>query len=537
LRHWKPTILIFLFLANHSAALGCECAYSSYPAREAVERDFKGSDLVFSGTVKSMEMRFHWVYTGLMLNKREMAQYLVVSLAVKQIFKGPKQSTIIVTTGSGGASSIGPVDCAFPFRLGETYIVYAYSKGDETERLPSTSICLQTKLLANAAADLRYIRGEPPAKEDLLDLDQMDELLEKRADCRICGKVAKQDGSLVKTGRIVTWIKQGNDWRYSRPHSTSIKDGNYCARMEPGTYIIGAFIGNREEEPLIGFWGDVDRMELSIPIQLKAGETRKDVDIVARQRSKFRVKGKIKLSGIQRPSGTITMETSNDWDWNFHQIGIVGSDGSFEIKNVYPGRLRLIPSLKLENLSDAVELAISVPELQVPGEAGNVTVTIKKETLPERATRESWAMWGVVEGDVIAVNEGDKIEVRSKEGEAVKIRLKDIDTPDPGQPFAEQAREFCSSLLLGKHVVAIIPKDEKETDPLQYDDGDDYFVAQVLIDGKHASDELLQAGMAWQYKKFSVSKKYDQLEQSARKARIGIWSESNPIPPWEFRKR
>jgi len=48
---------------------------------------------------------------------------------------------------------------------------------------------------------------------------------------------------------------------------------------------------------------------------------------------------------------------------------------------------------------------------------------------------------------------------------------------------------------------------------------------------------LVKAGLAWHYKKYSTNIIYSALEQEARKQRIGLWSEPNPIAPWEWRGR
>ena len=57
------------------------------------------------------------------------------------------------------------------------------------------------------------------------------------------------------------------------------------------------------------------------------------------------------------------------------------------------------------------------------------------------------------------------------------------------------------------------------------------------IDGKDVSAEMLKAGMAWHYKQFDKSKKYADLENYARKKKIGLWKDKKPVPPWEYRKK
>ncbi|WP_133147180.1 thermonuclease family protein [Campylobacter geochelonis] len=42
-------------------------------------------------------------------------------------------------------------------------------------------------------------------------------------------------------------------------------------------------------------------------------------------------------------------------------------------------------------------------------------------------------------------------------------------------------------------------------------------------------------GFAWAYRKYS--KKYISAESYARKKRLGLWNDTNPIAPYNFRKQ
>ena len=52
----------------------------------------------------------------------------------------------------------------------------------------------------------------------------------------------------------------------------------------------------------------------------------------------------------------------------------------------------------------------------------------------------------------------------------------------------------------------------------------------------------LAVGLAWHYKKYEMEQSeqdrigYAFEETEARARRVGLWSESNPVPPWEWRK-
>ena len=59
----------------------------------------------------------------------------------------------------------------------------------------------------------------------------------------------------------------------------------------------------------------------------------------------------------------------------------------------------------------------------------------------------------------------------------------------------------------------------------------------VFPDGRVLNQELVRAGLAWWYRKYSSDPQLATLENEARMKRLGLWSDSEPIAPWEFRNR
>jgi micrococcal nuclease len=55
--------------------------------------------------------------------------------------------------------------------------------------------------------------------------------------------------------------------------------------------------------------------------------------------------------------------------------------------------------------------------------------------------------------------------------------------------------------------------------------------------------DLVQQGYAWHFKHFAKEQTdierfdYERAESEARSARLGLWQDLNPEPPWEFRAR
>ena len=130
-------------------------------------------------------------------------------------------------------------------------------------------------------------------------------------------------------------------------------------------------------------------------------------------------------------------------------------------------------------------------------------------------------------GKVVAVKDGDTLEVM-KEGFAVRVRLYGIDCPEKGQAFGRRAKHFTSDLAFRK----MIEVKERGTDRYGRTIGE-----VILNDGRSLNRELVRAGLAWWYRRYArTDVTLEALEREAREARIGLWSDANPVPPWEWRK-
>jgi micrococcal nuclease len=129
-------------------------------------------------------------------------------------------------------------------------------------------------------------------------------------------------------------------------------------------------------------------------------------------------------------------------------------------------------------------------------------------------------------GKVVAVLDGDTIEVLHN-GKAERIRLNGVDCPEKKQAFGQKAKQFTSSLVFGRTVV-VVPIDKDRYKRLVGD--------VVLPDGVNLSYELVKAGLAWWYRKYSDDVILAVLELEAQLERRGLWTDPHPIPPWEWRK-
>jgi endonuclease YncB( thermonuclease family) len=56
-----------------------------------------------------------------------------------------------------------------------------------------------------------------------------------------------------------------------------------------------------------------------------------------------------------------------------------------------------------------------------------------------------------------------------------------------------------------------------------------------LPDGRSLNQELVRAGYAWWFRRYSADPVLARLEADARRARRGLWADPRPTPPWEYR--
>ena len=144
--------------------------------------------------------------------------------------------------------------------------------------------------------------------------------------------------------------------------------------------------------------------------------------------------------------------------------------------------------------------------------------------LSSKKTTKDTRVW---HGMVVGISDGDTITVLH-DGKGEKIRLYGIDTPEKRQAFGNRSKQFTSKMVYGKTV-------EVETKDI---DRYGRTVGIVTIGHQSLNEALIKNGFAWVYRKYckeTFCEDWLNLEIVARYGRIGLWSEPDPIPPWEFR--
>ena len=129
-------------------------------------------------------------------------------------------------------------------------------------------------------------------------------------------------------------------------------------------------------------------------------------------------------------------------------------------------------------------------------------------------------------GKLVKVLDGDTVEVMH-DGKAERIRLAQIDCPEKNQPFGQAAKKYVLDIAAHKIV------------KVQVDTVDRYgrTVGEVFLpDGSNLNKRIVGSGYAWQYKRYSKDPEYAELESEARNAKLGLWQDMSPVPPWEWRR-
>ncbi|VTU18659.1 Thermonuclease precursor [Variovorax sp. SRS16] len=138
-----------------------------------------------------------------------------------------------------------------------------------------------------------------------------------------------------------------------------------------------------------------------------------------------------------------------------------------------------------------------------------------------------------IDGRVVTVADGDTIVVLDALKVQHRIRLGAIDAPEWSQPFGRRSRASLAQLIAGKTV------------QVQVDRLDRYgrSVGVVRLGEIDVNRMQIERGMAWWYRQYAGEQRipdrlaYERAERDAHRARRGLWSDAQPVPPWTWRAR
>jgi endonuclease YncB( thermonuclease family) len=151
---------------------------------------------------------------------------------------------------------------------------------------------------------------------------------------------------------------------------------------------------------------------------------------------------------------------------------------------------------------------------------------VRQSAVGESATMTSGRSATIVPG---SIHDGDTLRIRQGE-KVTKVRFCGIDAPELAQPLGVESRDYLKRLV-GDGAVRVVMVEKDKYDRT---------VAELfLADGRSVNVEMVRAGMAYHYAKYSgncsVKGAIVQAESQAQVNRLGVWAGRHQ-KPWEYRQ-
>ncbi len=132
--------------------------------------------------------------------------------------------------------------------------------------------------------------------------------------------------------------------------------------------------------------------------------------------------------------------------------------------------------------------------------------------------------------EVVRIFDGDSAIVRY-ECETLHVRIVGIDASEKGQPHADESRD---------QFVAVLKSPTTRIEVLKRDVFRRWLV-RAEVNGKDLGERMLREGNAWFFRRYQsdlspeMRRRYDRAERKAQAKKLGLWQNSNPMAPWDFR--
>jgi endonuclease YncB( thermonuclease family) len=136
-----------------------------------------------------------------------------------------------------------------------------------------------------------------------------------------------------------------------------------------------------------------------------------------------------------------------------------------------------------------------------------------------------------ITGQVVGVADGDTITVLDADKVQHKIRLAGIDAPEKKQAFGNRSKDSLSGMVFDKTVNVETEKRDRYGRR----------IGKVLVNGQDVNLVQIERGMAWFYRQYQREqspndrKLYEAAEDAAMAGKRGLWRDTDPVAPWEFR--
>lgn len=138
-----------------------------------------------------------------------------------------------------------------------------------------------------------------------------------------------------------------------------------------------------------------------------------------------------------------------------------------------------------------------------------------------------------LDGQVVAVQDGDTVTILDAARVQHRIRIAGIDAPEKGQAFGEAAKQSLAKLVHGRQVEARCPKRDRYGRE----------VCSVYLGTRDVGLDQVRSGHAWWYREYAREQTpddrvtYEAAESDARQARRGLWNDPAPQAPAAYRRQ
>lgn len=128
-------------------------------------------------------------------------------------------------------------------------------------------------------------------------------------------------------------------------------------------------------------------------------------------------------------------------------------------------------------------------------------------------------------GMVTGVADGDTLYVELN-GKSTRVRLAEIDAPEKKQAYGRLSEQSLRELVAKRQVSLTWRKIDQYGRP----------VVHVRVAGIDVNTEQVRRGYAWVYRQYSSDPRLASIETQAKAAGLGLWADSHPVAPWDWRQ-
>ena len=129
-------------------------------------------------------------------------------------------------------------------------------------------------------------------------------------------------------------------------------------------------------------------------------------------------------------------------------------------------------------------------------------------------------------GVVVKIVDGDTYDILTANKSVFRIRMNGIDAPEKGQAYSQKAKDYLGKLCMDQTIrIKWYSRDRNGR----------YIADGYLKDGHSLSLEMIKAGYAWHFKKYSRDTILSDAEIKAKQTQSGLWADPHPIAPWDKR--